>query len=421
MSRFIKHKKYVYLITFLIFFSILIIAAKTIGNFTKHYIPEPIYHVFEVILNNKTTFKRYSNDYNVKFLPQTESVSLNFSKIKINIKDNLSGYLTKKSTRTFFLEKYRDNLIIFSATGDISFIKTSILINSQQTHAGKYQKKINSNLKIEKILDTYLQDDEIYISFVSNLGSSCENLNLAKGKINLENIYFKIFYKTMECAREIQSGKIAIISGKIKKIYLSTAADVLTNADEQDPKPQDPKSIWGKVLEFNNENDLPLIFSSGHRNILGLMTDNERIKSTENGPAGGDEINLLIKNGNYGWDVASYGKKYSKSFDNFNYQDHEEMDYKEPIFSFLPSQGLSQIIKIPNSFNSRWKDNYLIGTLSSRHLLRIKFDQNYNKLIFVEKIFIGERIRDLVYLNNEEFIVLALEESGSIGVLSNIK
>ena len=38
MSRFIKHKKYVYLITFLIFFSILIIAAKTIGNFTKQYI-----------------------------------------------------------------------------------------------------------------------------------------------------------------------------------------------------------------------------------------------------------------------------------------------------------------------------------------------------------------------------------------------
>ena len=421
MSLFAKHKKYVYLIIILIFFYIIIINKKIIGNLTKQYIPEPIYHFFEVIFNNKTAFKKHSNDYNVKFLPQTESINLNFWKIKINIEKNLSGYLTKSYNKTFFLENYTGNLIFFSATGDISFINTSILINSQQTDAGKYQKKINSNLKFEKILDTYLLDDEIYISFVSNLGSSCENLNLAKGKIDLKNIYFKIFYTTVECAREIQSGKIAIINDKIKKIYLSTAADVLKNADEKDPKPQDPKSIWGKVLEFNNENDLPLVFSSGHRNILGLVTDNERIISTENGPAGGDEINLLFKNVNYGWDVASYGKKYSKNLENFNYQDHEEKGFKEPIFSFLPSLGVSQIIKIPNSFNSRWKNNYLIGTLSSRHLLRIKFDQNYNKLLFVEKIFIGERIRDLIYLNDEKLIVLALEESGSIGILSNIK
>ena len=219
----------------------------------------------------------------------------------------------------------------------------------------------------------------------------------------------------------IQSGKITIVTGKIKKIYLSTAAGVLKNTDEQDSKPQDPKSIWGKVLEFKSENDKPLVFSSGHRNILGLMTDNGRIISTENGPAGGDEINLLVKNENYGWDVASYGRKYSASFDSFYYQDHEEMGFKEPIFTFLPSLGISQIIKIPNSFNRRWKDNYLIATLSSRHLLRIKFDQNYSKLMFVEKIFIGERTRDLVYLNKEKFVVFALEESGSLGILANIK
>ena len=279
----------------------------------------------------------------------------------------------------------------------------------------------DSHLKIEKVLDTYLEDDKIYISFVSNLGSSCEKLNLAKGKIDLKNINFKVFYSTGECATSIQSGKITIVTGKIKKIYLSTAAGVLKNTDEQDSKPQDPKSIWGKVLEFKSENDKPLVFSSGHRNILGLMTDNGRIISTENGPAGGDEINLLVKNENYGWDVASFGKKYSASFDNFNYQDHEEMGFKEPIFTFLPSLGISQIIKIPNSFNRRWKDNYLIATLSSRHLLRIKFDQNYSKLMFVEKIFIGERIRDLVYLNKEKFVVLALEESGSLGILANIK
>ena len=421
MKRLVKYKNYIYLLIFFIFFSFLTVNAKKIGQFVKPHISESIYHILVVVFDNKTTFKKYSNDYNVKFLPKTELINLNFSKIKINIGNNVSGYISKKPTKPFFLENYNNNLIIFSKGGDISFIRTSILINNQLAHAGKYQKKINSNLKIEKVLDTYLGDDKIYISFVSNLGSSCEKLNLAKGKIDLKNINFKVFYSTGECAVSIQSGKITIVTGKIKKIYLSTAAGVLKNTDEQDSKPQDPKSIWGKVLEFKSENDKPLVFSSGHRNILGLMTDNGRIISTENGPAGGDEINLLVKNENYGWDVASYGRKYSASFDSFYYQDHEEMGFKEPIFTFLPSLGISQIIKIPNSFNRRWKDNYLIATLSSRHLLRIKFDQNYSKLMFVEKIFIGERTRDLVYLNKEKFVVFALEESGSLGILANIK
>ena len=101
-----------------------------------------------VVFDNKTTFKKYSNDYNVKFLPKTELINLNFSKIKINIENDVSGYLTKKPIRPFFLENYNNNLIIFTKSGDISFIRTSILINNQLAHAGKYQKKINSNLNI---------------------------------------------------------------------------------------------------------------------------------------------------------------------------------------------------------------------------------------------------------------------------------
>ena len=63
-------------------------------------------------------------------------------------------------------------------------------------------------------------------------------------------------------------------------------------------------------------------------------------------------------------------------------------------------------------------DNYLIGSLNYRHILRVKFDNNYNRLIFTEKIFIGERIRDLLYVPKEKIILLALEDSGSLGILS---
>ena len=53
----------------------------------------------------------------------------------------------------------------------------------------------------------------------------------------------------------------------------------------------------------------------------------------------------------------------------------------------------------------------------SSHLYRVKFDKKFTKIIFMEEIYIGERIRDLLYLENSKKILLALEDTGSIGVL----
>ena len=150
------------------------------------------------------------------------------------------------------------------------------------------------------------------------------------------------------------------------------------------------------------------------------MTENV-ILATENGPYGGDEINLIEEGKNYGWVIASYGKKYSTPEDEGEYKDHLEFGFEEPIFSFIPSLGISEIIKIDNNFDKDWRDNFLIGSLNYRHILRVKFNQNYSKLDYYEDIYIGERIRDLKYLSNSSIILMALEESGSIGVLKKTK
>jgi hypothetical protein len=59
--------------------------------------------------------------------------------------------------------------------------------------------------------------------------------------------------------------------------------------------------------------------------------------------------------------------------------------------------------------------NYLIASLYSRHIYRVSFDERFTKVKYIEKIYIGERIRDLKYYDN--LIFLALEESNSIGVI----
>ena len=92
-----------------------------------------------------------------------------------------------------------------------------------------------------------------------------------------------------------------------------------------------------------------------------------------------------------------------------------------PGSAFTPSIGISEIIRLPNNFSTFWQNNFLIGSLNKKALYRVKFNDNYNKLLYKEEIFIGDRIRDIIYLKDEKMILLSLELSGSIGIIQNIK
>ena len=49
---------------------------------------------------------------------------------------------------------------------------------------------------------------------------------------------------------------------------------------------------------------------------------------------------------------------------------------------------------------------------------RIKFDEKYERIIYNEKVFIGDRIRDIIYDNKSKDILLSLELTGSLGIIS---
>ena len=119
---------------------------------------------------------------------------------------------------------------------------------------------------------------------------------------------------------------------------------------------------------------------------------------------------------------ASTGKKYrNRNNSNINeYLDHTSSGFEEPIFSFIPSLGISEIIKIDDKFHNDWNGNFLIGTLNNRHLFRVKINILLKKIDYFEEIYIGERIRDLKYSGDNSIIIMALEDSGSIGILKKI-
>ena len=74
---------------------------------------------------------------------------------------------------------------------------------------------------------------------------------------------------------------------------------------------QEDDSTLGKVLLVDLRTDAVEIFAKGVRNPQGLTIDSKgRIWETEQGPRGGDELNLLTRGQNYGWPESTYGTDY---------------------------------------------------------------------------------------------------------------
>ena len=383
--------------------------------------PEFFHSTIRMIVNNKINSQKIKNDYNTVFLPETQFAKVDLVKIPLNfIKASDVGYKNLFRRKPFQIDTYKNYIFVMPKIGEIYYKDIDDLYNLE----GNF-KKIQSNIKTENALDIYMDQKHVYISYIKT-ANDCKYLYLAKSKINLREMYFEdIFSITDECMMDIQAGRIQkILKDNISYILLSTSADSLKNKDQSDSKPQSNKSLYGKIIAIHDNDYSFKTFSKGHRNILGLAVVNDVILATENGPYGGDEINIINENKNYGWDIASYGKKYRNRNEDDdekgNYADHKSLGFEEPVFSFLPSLGISEIIKIDDNFDNDWKENFIIGSLNYKHILRTKINPNLNKIDYYEKIYIGERIRDLKYIKSKSLIFMALENTGSLGILKKI-
>ena len=388
-------------------------------KFLKSTLHPNIIIVLQMLSDSERLKNKTSNDYNALFLPQTQLMNMKFEKIDIskNFKKKMeyAGYkenLKKLVTQKFYLKQYKNNILILNTSGSL-FYTSLDKINDAKLN------KIKTNLKLDKTLDLFVDNNTIFISGIK-IQDNCDILHVVKSQdLNLEEISFTTIFKSSECVKKIQSGKIAKLYDYNKNsILLATAADVLK--DEPDPKPQNDDSIYGKILEIDINTKKFSNFTKGHRNILGLYTDKEVMLATEMGPRGGDEINKIEFSKNYGWPISSYGTSYEyKLSDNkLSYKSsHEDFGYQEPIFNFFSSVGISQIIKIGDNFSDKWKDSFLVASLNGKHLYRIKFNKVFDKALYIENIFTNERVREIIYVKEKKLFIMTLEESGSLGIL----
>ena len=238
----------------------------------------------------------------------------------------------------------------------------------------------------------------------------------------MENLIFENFFNSESCGENLNAGRMKVFNFNGSEGLLATIGGEKLN--EPSNKPQDINSDIGKIIFVDFETRKKKIFSIGHRNPQGLYVENNLIIATEHGPKGGDEINKIVYGKNYGWPLASYGTAYDHVKKNKNkkyLKDHFSNKFIEPIFSFVPSIGISEIIKIPNKFAENWYNNFLLASLNGGSLYRIKFNSTFDKIIYKERIFLNKRIRDLKYSDKHNAVFLALEDWKEIGVLKQIR
>ena len=160
-------------------------------------------------------------------------------------------------------------------------------------------------------------------------------------------------------------------------------------------------SIFGKIvliknaslLNYNQKKVEYSIFSTGHRNPQGLVLLRDHIFSLEHGPQGGDELNKIIENKNYGWPTVSLGTIYG---DGKSYlRSHNNENFQEPFFTFLPAVAPSSLNVCPKNLSEYYEGYHCLMGLSLREMSVLIFliDENYTKVVNVEKILLKKRLR----------------------------
>ncbi len=200
-------------------------------------------------------------------------------------------------------------------------------------------------------------------------------------------------------------------------------------------KAQDPSSHRGKILRLRDDGTVPPdnpfigqhryglpfqpeIYSLGHRNAMGLAVnpDTGELWANENGPSGGDELNIILPGRNYGWPFVSLGREYDGTP---MVKAQEGME--QPLFFWSPNPSVSGLTFYTGDKFPKWRHSAFIGGLVGRRLDRVHFNDKWQPVgvegaLGAEMMLtdLGQRIRDVRQGPDGYLYVLTDEVDGAV-------
>ena len=303
-----------------------------------------------------------------------------------------------------------DNLLVTQKSGEILKInlKTKEILN------------LKHNLDVVEIgwqagmLDILYHDGFIFVSYTERNKGKNTTTSIAAGKLVDNTIvdFKNIFRSHPPVDTDIHWGsRLAIKDGHL---YASVGERAMGNAA------QDPSNHFGKIIRINldgsipkdnpvfetNKSWLPEIYQIGLRNPQGMalnFNDNE-IYITNHGPKGGDFFGKVLRDTNYGWmQVAWGGIDYDGSIigDGSAWKE----GFLKPIYRWIPSIAVSNMIFYKGDRFPELKDNVLITSLKAQKLIKLEYKDGkaFNETVLTKQI---GRLRDIEQNSKGEIFII---------------
>ena len=234
----------------------------------------------------------------------------------------------------------------------------------------------------------FAQNGFVYLSYTKPLDEKRATVAIARGRWDghaMKDV------KDIFVCNEGTGTATRLAFGRDDTLYLTTGG--VNGKDAQDPNSQ-----AGKVLRIKDDGSIPKdnpfvgkpghkpeVFTLGHRNSLGLAMNpaTGEIWQHENGPNGGDKINILRAGGNYGWPLVSYGRQYTGAWQS---ERPGSQGFEPPIVYWVPAIAVSGIAFYTGDKFPKWKGDVFVGSLrtgeipGTGHLERILFNEKMEEL-----------------------------------------
>lgn len=160
----------------------------------------------------------------------------------------------------------------------------------------------------------------------------------------------------------------------------------------------------------------PELFSIGHRNIQGLVQipGTGEIWSTEHGPRGGDELNLIEPGKNYGWPIATRGRAYLSEGEFPDSETRHHDDMVDPRLEFMGTMAPSGLAVVTGDTFPGWEGNLLAGALAGQRIWRLVIEDQ--EVVHSEELLLHAigRIRLIQQGPDGNIYVLTDHEDGGL-------
>ena len=283
------------------------------------------------------------------------------------------------------------SMLLTERDGRLRLVKNDKLVKRPISGVPEVRTDGNGGLMDVAIHPNFSENGLVYLTYTKPVERGWGAPALAMGKLvdgELQNTRDLLVTEAYEGNSGL-NGRVAF--GQDGKVYMSTGGRIGEVA-------QDPMSLRGKVLRLEDNGSVPLdnpfrnrldykseIYTLGHRNTLALIQHpiTGEVWQHENGPNGGDEINILLPGRNYGWPEVSFGRFYSGGRVN----EHPTREGLEsPLLVWLPAIAASGMAVYTGDKFPEWKGNVFIGSLrmggipGTGHLQRIVFNEKKEEI-----------------------------------------